>query len=466
MANYKWIIYIWLLCAAGSWAWLLPPWEGFDEAQHYAYAQYLVREHRLPVLGRTAFTPEVWASFSRNPVSLSVQRNYPALKSFDQARAGQKNSKPVGSPPPNYEAQHAPLAYLPIGIADYLLAWLPIEVRLRVIRCLLLILAFAMIIHASRLLTPDPWRQVAGQVIVFTTEMFYGVCGLAANDWLALPLFVWIFAELRVRSPRAGPLLALGLLVKSYFLAIIPAALMIGGVSILPWLLLAVPWYARNLWLYQNLTGMQEHLGGTPWSDLLVAGWSFPWFQSAAETFRQGLWLGNSSFVQWSPIQGYVLALLLLGGFIAALIRDRDRYFVLVYSSSYFAVVCMAALQANVFTHGQGQIASPWYATPLWVMVIMYGSAEVASRLYIRVVLMVWALWFAGTYWVKLVPWYGGVADGRSTGPNLFRWYSTGIGSIIEVFHWTGLLLFVATTCGAFFVAWQVARGGLGGEKH
>jgi len=56
---------------------LLPLWEGFDEAFHYAYVETLWQTGRLPVLGRTLVPNDVFRSFTFAPVSYIVQRWIP-----------------------------------------------------------------------------------------------------------------------------------------------------------------------------------------------------------------------------------------------------------------------------------------------------------------------------------------------------------------------------------------------------
>jgi len=446
---------VWLAIAACAWAWLLPVWEGFDEAQHYAYAQHMIGGKSLPVLGRTHMTPEVWQSFSGNPVSLPVQRNYPSLTNFDQARNGTAIAPSAAPPPDNYEAHQAPLAYIVIGLADSLLRAFPLELRLRLIRVLLALLSAALIALAAKRLTQHSWNLRAGIQLACTTVMFYGACGHVANDWLALGIFVCLFAELRRRSRWVMPLLAAGLLVKSYFLVVVPWVLWAMGRSPAGglWLLAALPWYARNVWLYGNLTGMQEQLGGLPWGKLADAAWRFPWLESAAETFRLGLWLGNNSFVQWSPRQGYVMALLLTLLFAIALRRDPDRGATLGFTASYFAGVCLAGLQSNVSTNGEALIASPWYATPLWVLVILYSCALLGPVWYLRVFIALWSLWYAASFWVKLVPWYAGVADGPSTIVRIQRWYTQDLDLLLRQFPPAQLILFALATAVAVAIA-------------
>ena len=114
---------------------LLPLWEGFDEPWHYGYVQYLAASHRLPVLGKTRLSREVWDSMLTSPVSHVVQSAWPELQTFDtyfklspDARAQERRalgdlSRNDGSESAhtNYEVQQAPLAYALLAVPDFLL---------------------------------------------------------------------------------------------------------------------------------------------------------------------------------------------------------------------------------------------------------------------------------------------------------------------------------------------------------
>src|SRR5204863_8008630 len=62
---------------------LLPLWDGFDEPFHYAYVNRLWHEGRLPVLGRTPLSAEIWESLSLSPGSYLVHRNISEVMPFN-----------------------------------------------------------------------------------------------------------------------------------------------------------------------------------------------------------------------------------------------------------------------------------------------------------------------------------------------------------------------------------------------
>src|SRR5712671_5118902 len=78
-----WLIVIFALVNGALYALLLPLWEGFDEPFHYAYVQELSTRSRIPVLGRSNLSREIWDSLLLVPVSQVVQRNIPVLRTFE-----------------------------------------------------------------------------------------------------------------------------------------------------------------------------------------------------------------------------------------------------------------------------------------------------------------------------------------------------------------------------------------------
>src|SRR6266498_3837982 len=82
-----WLIFLILAFALTNgvlYALLMPLWEGFDEPYHYGYVQELSVHNRLPALGTTSLSLEVWDSLLLVPVSHVVQRNIPVLMTFGE----------------------------------------------------------------------------------------------------------------------------------------------------------------------------------------------------------------------------------------------------------------------------------------------------------------------------------------------------------------------------------------------
>lgn len=419
--------------AAFTWVDLLPLWDGFDEPHHYGYVQSLRADRSLPRLGAARLTPEVWDSLVRSPVSSVVKANYPMLRTFDDFRANVPPPSAIPPPPPNYESHQAPLVYLLLAPLEALFAAWPIEWRVRILRLFLLATAVCLFWRISSL-SSIPSHRRAAFFLILTTEMFLASCGHIANDALAIPFFVWLFFEAERRSRLAIGLLMAGLLVKAYFLALVPVVAwrlrerwpLLLAAGILPAL-----WYGRNLWLYGNLSGMQEQLTPIRTGDLLNAALQLPWHASLGETFRGALWLANNSFNQWSVWQvNVVIAALLMALWHSIRAHAHRRKWLLAFGGIYCAALAYAALQSFVYTRGAGIAASPWYATPLWLLVIMVIALSSPSRWVLSSLIVVWTYWFLATFWFKLIPFYSGLLDGPVTLSNLSRWYGSGFATM------------------------------------
>jgi hypothetical protein len=129
---------------------LLPLWEGFDEPFHYGYVQTLAVRRELPALGKTPISEEVRRSLELAPASHVVRRNLPFVTTFAEFAALPEPARrqrredlrnlPAGwreveaQGPLNYEAQQAPLAYLPLAAADHLWRQDPLLARVLKVR--------------------------------------------------------------------------------------------------------------------------------------------------------------------------------------------------------------------------------------------------------------------------------------------------------------------------------------------
>jgi hypothetical protein len=360
----------------------------------------------------------------------------------------------------NYEAHQAPLVYLALAPLEGALsrARLPIAWRLRVLR--LCLLAFAMALF-WRIAAVSPHRAAAC-FLILTTEMFLACCGHVANDAIAIPLFVWLFFEAERRSRMAVVLLAVGLLTKAYFLAVVPIVAWRLRAQ-WRWLLTAgiLPafWYGRNLWLYRNLSGMQEQLSSVHAGALLRAALHLPWAASLGETFRGALWLGNNSFLQWSVLQVDLVIAGLLIALGVALRRDAwRRNWLLGYAGCYLAALDYAAVQTFIYTKGAGVAASPWYATPLWLLLILAIFAGDTPVWVLTCFVTTWAYWFVATFWLRLIPWYAGVMDGPANAANLIRWYGRSLGQVRNEIGDPVLVLALATSLLAIATAVSLCR--------
>jgi hypothetical protein len=315
MANRDWFLRAAMLLYgvlnAILYASLLPLWEGFDKID---------------------------ASLRLAPGSASVKRNLPFITTYGQfqqlsAREQRRlrtslnelHSDSKASHLLNYEAQQPPLAYALLAPADAALGGHPLLTRILFLRLSCAIGAAVMtgllVFRLGHQLGLASHLQVGVAFVVFSSQMFYAATAHITNDWLAIPLSTLVITSAidlyRSRSVRAAAGLAIalgaGLLAKSYLIALVPFAagvvLWLAITRKLAWravglftaalLIVAGPWYARNLFLYGNLSGMQETTGGIPEIRLLSAAEALPWLRMAVQAARAALWTGNNSFISF-----------------------------------------------------------------------------------------------------------------------------------------------------------------------
>jgi len=470
------ILGVWNACLYSG---LLPLWEGFDEPFHFAYVESLWQTHRLPVLGRTLMPGDVSRSFELAPVSYIVHGWIPEATTFDawfllpQAEKERRRNQlellrpePGNSSRTNYEAHHAPLAYILLALLDWPLSNAPISVRVLVLRLfaavfstILLYFGATALCRALRL--PERFANAA-LLTIFCSEMLYATIAHVANDWLAVGIGAFFLASLatfavrpdRRSALRAAAWLAAGLLTKAYFLAF--ALLAFAVTAILIWrrrvrvttalaagmlvLALAGPWYARNLVLYKNISGTQEEYDGIGIRQTFAAAPRIDWVATAGFLARGSLWTGNNSFTSFSRnTLNSMLALLFLAlaawglGRRAIQPAEHTAFAAIVLFS---VAVAYASCASFAHTHGDVPGASPWYTQVLlapaialaylgmsrWNMSSWKGFGAVLASLTVAI----WTWVLVATWTVKLFPLYSGAGAAPMRMRDVWTWYAHG----------------------------------------
>jgi hypothetical protein len=450
---------------------LLPLWEGFDEAFHYAYVETVWQTHRLPVLGRTFIPNDVSRSFQFAPVSYIVQRWTPQATSYDawfaltqaekEERRNELNllpAKPENSSRPNYEAHHPPLAYIVLALLDWLMSKAPITVRVLTLRLFAAVSSTVLLYLGAtalcRTLQMSERSTNAALFTIFCSEMLYATVAHVANDWLAVGLSALFLASLAsfVTRPdqrsalRTALWLAAGLLTKAYFLvfallAFAAAAILIwrrrtrvktvlaGGVLVLA---LAGPWYTRNVVLYKNVSGTHEEFDGIGIKQALAAAPRINWVATTGFLARGSLWTGNNSFTSFSrSTLNIVLVLLFLALTAWALgrqvIQPAEQ---IAFAAIALFSVAVAYASCASFAHTNGEVAgaSPWYTQVLLLPVIALAYLGMSRWKRFGLVLSIcavaiWTWVLIATWTVKLFPMYSGADASPMRMHDLWNWY-------------------------------------------
>lgn len=451
---------------------LLPLWEGFDEPFHYGYAQALALRREFPVLGRTVISEEISQSLRLAPASHVVRRNLPFVTTFAEfsalpdAERRERRAGLLGLPVSlreadvggalNYEAQQAPLAYLPLAAVDHLWREDPLVARVfkaRLVGALAASLAqfWLTLALARELGLAGPLRALA-LFLIFSCQMFYAATAHVTNDWLSIPLTTLVVLALlkfhRTPGPGTGALLgtsvAEGLLTKAYFL---PWALFAAGLA--AWLVwkrraspsaagavafvaagLAGPWYVRNILLYNSVSGTQQSASGIGPVQVLRAALELPWPQALAASARGAIWTGNSSFTSFSSatVNAMLCLLVAAAAMWAWKSRKAPEWLVAAGCLSFAAALLYAQALFYAFTAGGLYSAAPWHtqalAAPLACLLCLgLGRAGLAGRLLACGLTALSAYLIGATYVVKLIPMYSGYGEGRMTAARLLQWY-------------------------------------------
>ena len=465
------VILLFAVVNASLYSALLPLWEGFDEAFHYAYVETLWQTSRLPVLGRTLVPNDVFRSFRIAPVSYVVHRSIPEATSYgawfalSQAEKEQRRTEldllrpePGSSSRANYEAHHPPLAYILLALLDWSMSKAPITVRVLVLRLFAAVFSTVLLYFGATALCrtlqmPERFAN-ATLFTIFCSQMLYATIAHVANDWLAIGLSALFLAALAgfVRKPdrRSGlstaSWLVAGLLTKAYFLAF--AVLALVATAILIWrsrtrvktvlagamlvFALAGPWYARNLVLYGNISGTYEEFDGIGIRQALAAAPRINWVATTGFLARSSLWTGNNSFTNFSQSTlNIVLALLLLAlaawGLRTRVIQPAER---IVFTAIVLFSVAVAYASCASFADRNGDVAgaSPWYTQVLLAPVIALAYLGLSRWRRFGPVLAdctiaIWTWVLVATWTVKLFPMYSGGGAAPMRTHDVWNWY-------------------------------------------
>ncbi|MBV9670825.1 MAG: hypothetical protein JOZ43_07725, partial [Acidobacteriales bacterium] len=360
----KHLVFALALTNAVLYSCVLPLWEGFDEPFHFGYVESVSVWHELPVLHQTVVSSQIRKSLTLVPLSWLLSEAIPGSISFQQwfrlsREEKLRRARELASLSPalrsersellNYEAQQAPLAYLALVPVDRSSWAMPLRreiFRLRLFGAILatVLLYISLTALLQKLGLPDCF-QMGVLVCVFESQMLWASVAHVGNDWLAVPLafcFLLLLAGSVARNGIAS-LLALtlifsaGLLTKAYFLAFAPvfAALIIykRASGLISWraiallgaipLLVAGPWYARNLIRYGSVSGTQQSAAGIGLGEVWAAIPHIPWLASTVSFARWSLWTGNWSFVSFSRTTLNLELILLCVSFVVYLIFFR-----------------------------------------------------------------------------------------------------------------------------------------------
>jgi hypothetical protein len=450
---------------------LLPLWEGFDEAFHYAYVETLWQTKRLPVLGRTLIPDDVARSLRLAPVSHVVQRSliettsYAVWLGFPQAEKERQRRElealrpePVSGSRPNYQAHHPPLPYILLAPLDWSVSKAPITVRVLALRLfgatLSMVLVWLGAVTLCRAVKMPERFANATLFTVFCSQMLYATIAHVANDGLATGLGALFLAALArlIQQPgwrytwRSALWLGAGLLTKAYFLAFVPLAVGVG--AMLTWrrrvraktalagamlvLALAGPWYLRNLVLYRNLSATHEEFDGIGIRQALAAAPRIDWMATAGFLARGSLWTGNNSFTTFSRTTLNIMLALLLAAAAAWGLRvrvsqpaERMLFGAIVLFS---LAVAYASCATFADTNGASAGARPWYTqvllVPVWTLAYLGLSRWQRFGPVLAIGIAAISAWvLIATWTVKLFPMYSGGGTAPMRMRDVWNWY-------------------------------------------
>ena len=356
----------------------------------------------------------------------------------------------------DYEVNQSPLPYLFMAPIDRALSGRPLPDRVLWLRLICSTICVALLANVVTLLTrelslKEPYATAA-LFCIFSSQVLYAVLCHVCNDGFAVAacgyLILASMRAWRIGSTRAwaiaGAVTAAALLTKAYllFVALLPIAVLAwalwrrratvraGAAFILPLAVFAAPWYVRNIVLYRNLTGTTDSTSNLSLPQLLQGARALPWRAGIAYMAHASLWTGNNSFTSFSAgTLNVMLAALAAGAvlYFARAQRRAEEWMTVAATALHCALLALISVAYFVSTKG-GLIGTwPWYSqvllAPVFLMVFLGISRfEPWGRIGLAVFVLLWGYVMLATWFVKLVPQYGGFA-GKAHLSILWRWY-------------------------------------------
>lgn len=502
----KWILVVHALVNATLYSLLLPLWEGFDEPFHFAYVQHVANSGTVPDTRTARLSEEVYRSLELAPASHVVQQNLPFVatyaehfaKSLEERRRIRELLDSISpalrwkaSEQENYEAHHAPLAYILLAAPERVLSGTALGFRTAMLRILAGVAGSLLLYAATVRLTGllgigEPYGTVTA-FCVLSSQMTWATVAHVANDWLAVPLAVWMLAltieyyenpDVR-RAALAAAILSLGLLTKAYFLAFIPVVIGVVALrrrsrhvllAISVCAVVAGPWYLRNYVLYGLISGMQETRTHYGLAETARAALGMDWGLILRSAVHGTLWTGNNVFSTFSVTTLNTVVVL---GCLALILWMTTRHraaerIVCGYVCAFLLALVYRSVIIYLDTRVQGAAPAPWFAQVLVAPLLTMGALGCCrlprlGRWVAALAVLAFGYLLAATYFLKLIPVYSG-CEGRSSLAALTRLYTSEMRRILEdlgaVALAPGKLLFALAVLAVVLIAVQQAALG------
>lgn len=370
---------------------LFPLWEGWDEYAHFGYAQHVVSEGTLPVVG-DSFSREIAESMRLAPLPDQLAwlgppyLTHSAWWALPPAERAERRKRLAALSPrlageaavtgwQFYEAQQPPLYYwllsAPLSLAE---DW-PLQSRVLLARVLTMLagsLTIPLVWCAVRALVGEGEAILAAALLAVAPGFAIDVSRVA-DDALAVALTALLLAYIARRGENwlvCGVLLGLCLLSKAYLLTLVPALGLwwvwrgrwrsaVGAIATAA--AVAGWWYARNVWMGHSMSGWLDR--GSP-AELFAAMFRVHRAEGAWVVAKSFTWFGGWSFLtlrswMYAAFVGMGAAALAMG------FRSRARALALPLAMlSWHLVGISYGILVGHASHGVSNVPG-WYLWPM-----------------------------------------------------------------------------------------------------
>ena len=493
----------------------VPLGEGFDEAWHLAYIQYVAQNRTIPHTRTTRISREITDFIHAHPVAWGLHTSFPNLKSYEQywnqpqmareesdrqlaamrfsgsyVEAGSELSTQYESiQPPLYYYLGAPLFLLSSKVSSFLTTFLVMRLWSVLLASLTVPAVFLL---ARELYDSRAFQQSVALLVVVFPGMYSGITRVC-NDSLSLPIacFSSMLLLRSLKQPQSiypyllGLSLVAGLWARAFFIPIVAAMILAllfyrdfrtAGIVIGAFVLGFI-WYLINFTRTGSFTGLSESLAVHPSiASSIQALFHLDWINLFNVGASSHIYIGNWSFLMVRSWMYLVVSRFFIIGLLGFARRPRTLLekgvlpFVVIYCS-YIAALIYYATQ--VFQLTGTSVIEGWYMTslvPVEAVLFAEGAICWSSR---------YAKWMILTFICLLTPllvysavfvaspYYAGITShGAMTFHPHWSDFSLISSRLLRFYPWipafTPWLLLVAAVCMVGYSTWQLINDAKG----
>ncbi len=281
------------LSLSGLYNWLVPPFEGPDGPEHFAYIEWLINQRNFPPQGKAAWDTAVRQEASQPPLYYLIASIPARLIGISEPPATYQPNPHFPSSAPGTIPDNKNVAiHYPADTQALQGSWLALYVARGISTCFGVLLIISVYNLAQLVMPKHPQTALLSAVLLTITPQVLFLSSIVSNDMAAAATCgwtLWLLARLLKKGPSTGRGIGLGL------------AFGLAGLSKTSTLVLGLPLAIGFAWLWvvqpQNRKVTVRSAIWAGGSTLVVAGW---WYIRTWILYGTPLGLNTHYLAPWA----------------------------------------------------------------------------------------------------------------------------------------------------------------------